>query len=306
MTEKLHLYPDELLLPIIANVGIKPKSLLGNTSALTAWSPQALQINNAFWRWSYTQLEMLPEIYNLSTDPVTFAGHQALIAEQIIRESYNPQYGTSGTIPYQSVDIAKQLSDIAQFIKLEKGTRIFVTDYGNWDTHGDQDISHSFDEPLDFLCRALAAFFDDLNKSGGTYADRTTVIVQSEFGRRAYQNNSNGTDHGSGNIMLVLGKQVNGGKFYGEWPGLYPGTADEWVSYPNPKNGSTESELFEGSLATTTDFRQVLSEYLFKRCQYNSNSLEFVFPDYSGYKSMGIFKTLIDDSDVIFKGGFET
>ena len=187
-----------------------------------------------------------------------------------------------------------------------KGTRIFAADYGNWDTHGDQDDPHSFDRPLEYLCHALVAFFDDLDKSGGSYAARTTVIIQSEFGRRAYQNNSNGTDHGNGNIMLVLGKNVNGGKLYGNWPGLYPGTADEWVSYPNPKNGSTEPELFEGALATTTDFRRVLSEYLFKRCQYNSNSLEFVFPDYSGYEPMGIFKTLADDSDVIFKGGFET
>jgi len=106
--------------------------------------------------------------------------------------------------------------------------------------------------------------------------------------------------------MLVIGKQVNGGKIFGDWPGLYPGTEDEWVDYPNPKNGSTEPELFEGALATTTDFRRVLSEYLQRRCQHNSSSLGFVFPDYSAYEPMGIFKALIDDSDVIYRSGFES
>lgn len=317
MAQTLNLYPTEILLPIVALRNIPPVSLLGNTSALTFDSPESFRIDNAFWRWNfldpdwqgekgYMQLEMLPDIYNLSSDEVTFAGHQALVAEEIIRTNYDPQYSSSGSIPYQRGSISKQLSDLAQIIKLDAGTRIFALDYGGWDTHAGQDQADGYDYLLDTLCRALAAFFDDLNKSGGSYADRTTVIVQSEFGRRAFQNNSIGTDHGNGNIMLVLGKKVNGGKIYGDWPGLYPGTADEWVNYANPKNGSTEPELFEGALATTTDFRRVLSEYLQARCQHNTGSLGFVFPDYSGFTPMGIFNPLIDNSDVIFSGGFES
>jgi len=152
----------------------------------------------------------------------------------------------------------------------------------------------------------LASFFDDLEKSGGSYADRTTVIIQSEFGRRLYQNNSNGTDHGNGNMMLALGKNVNGGQIYGEWPGLYPGTEDDWVDYPNPKNGSTEPELFQGALSTTADFRRVLSEYLQRRGQHTTQSREFVFPGYTGYSPMGIFKPIPDPDDLIFGSGFES
>lgn len=138
-----------------------------------------------------------------------------------------------------------------------------------------------------------------------SYADRTTVIIQSEFGRRLYENNSAGTDHGNGNMMLALGRNVNGGKIYGDWPGLYPGTGDGWVDYANPGNGSTEPKLFQGALSVTTDFRRVLSEYLHTRGQHTTQSREFVFPGYTGYAPMGIFKPLPEPDDMIMSDGFE-
>jgi hypothetical protein len=58
--------------------------------------------------------------------------------------------------------------------------------------------------------------------------------------RRSFQRNSNGNDPGIGNILLVPGKKVNGGIIYGECPGLYAGTADDWLDYPNPQNGCIE------------------------------------------------------------------
>jgi uncharacterized protein (DUF1501 family) len=312
MTQSLNQYPEEILLPIIAFRNNPPVSLLGNTSTLTFNDPGVFRLDSAHWRWNlqdddwigekgYMQLEMIPRVYNLRTDEFSVAGSQALLAEDVIRTRYNPEYVSSGGVGYQGDNIARQLSDVAQLIKMDNGTRIFPLDYHNFDSHANQNNPDAFDNLLDNLARALVAFFDDLDNSGGGYADRTTVILQSEFGRRAFQNNSNGTDHGNGNIMIAIGRQVNGGKLYGTWPGLYPGTADEWVDYANPKNGSTEPELFEGALATTTDFRQVLGEYLFKRCAYNNDSLNFVFPAFSGYAPLGVFKT----PDTIFRSGFE-
>jgi hypothetical protein len=93
---------------------------------------------------------------------------------------------------------------------------------------------------------------------------------------------------------------------YGSWPGLYPGTEDDWVDYPNPKNGSTEPELFQGALSTTTDFRRVLSEYLQRRGEHTTQSREFVFPGYSGYSPMGIFKPIPNPDDLISSDGFES
>ncbi len=65
-----------------------------------------------------------------------------------------------------------------------------------------------------------------------------------------------------------------------------------WVDYVNPKNGSSESELFE-------------SEYLQKRGHHTSPTLGLVLPGYSGYTPMGIFSELPDPADAIFDSGFE-
>lgn len=311
MADTLGLYPDEIFLPIIAFRNNPPASLLGNTSSLTVSSPAAFKLNNAFWRWSANdvgimQLETLPQIYDVSADEFSHAGGQALAAESILRQNFDNAYTGSGSLAYGDARIGQRLSDVAQLIKLDLGARIFTIDYHNFDSHTNQDDPDNYDNLLAELASALAAFLDDLEASGGTYAARTTVILQSEFGRRLYQNITNGTDHGNGNLMLVLGSAVNGGQIYGTWPGLYPGTNDGFVDYPNPKSGSTAPELFEGALATTTDFRRVLSEYLQVRCEHTLQTLAHVFPGYSGYSPMGLFEPLQSGQEMIFLHGFET
>ena len=67
--------------------------------------------------------------------------------------------------------------------------------------------------------------------------------------------------------MLVMGAGVNGGKFYGHWPGL------------------SDSVLDQGDLPVVTDYRQVLSEVLIKRA--SQSAIEQVFPTLS-YKPLGI------------------
>ncbi len=317
MTNTLNLYPDEIFIPIVALRNNPATSLLGNNSALTVWSPSDFKLDNAHWRWNYQepswggekgymQLEMLPEIYGSSSDEVSHAGSQSLAAEAILRTQFDASYTGSGSISYLDDGIAGQLRNVAQMIKLDLGARIFVLDHQNFDSHTNQNNPENFDNLLANLSNGLAAFMDDLESSGGTYANRTTVIIQSEFGRRLYQNVANGTDHGNGNLMLIVGKQVNGGAIFGQWPGLYPGTADGFVNYPNPKNGSNQPELYEGALSTTTDFRRVLSEYLQARCQHTAGTLAYVFPNYNGYSPMGIFNPLLEPEEMVFKAGFES
>jgi uncharacterized protein (DUF1501 family) len=71
------------------------------------------------------------------------------------------------------------------------------------------------------------------------------VVVQTEFGRRVRENQSLGTDHGRGSVMLAMGAGVHGGKVYGNWPGLRDDQLDE-----------------VGDLRVTTDYRSVLAEAL--------------------------------------------
>ena len=73
-------------------------------------------------------------------------------------------------------------------------------------------------------------------------ADDVTVLVFSEFGRRAAENTSLGTDHGTANHMYVIGKPVKGGH-YGKPPSLTELDAD-------------------GNVAHTTDFRRVYASLI--------------------------------------------
>jgi uncharacterized protein (DUF1501 family) len=75
-----------------------------------------------------------------------------------------------------------------------------------WDTHYAQTNIHSgLLSQLDF---AIEQFFATLSNA---YRNRVTLLVQTEFGRRPEQNGSLGTDHGTANLMLLVGQNVRGG-----------------------------------------------------------------------------------------------
>ena len=77
--------------------------------------------------------------------------------------------------------------------------------------------------------------------------NRVTVVTISEFGRRVDENSAGGLDHGWGNVMLLAGAGVKGGRYYAKWPGLSP------------------RDLGEGDLKVTTDYRNVLAEVVHDR-----------------------------------------
>ena len=152
-------------------------------------------------------------------------------------------------------------------LKLELGLHVATLDLGGWDTHDGQD--YYLPLLVDELSRGLNAFYTDLNGAGAAdYTQRITLVVMSEFGRRVAQNADSGTDHGHGNLMMVLGGNVIGG-IHGVWPGLAPG------------------QLFEGlDLAVTTDYRMILSEILIRRLA--NNKLGTIFPGFTGYSPLGV------------------
>ncbi|WP_431299693.1 DUF1501 domain-containing protein [Tabrizicola sp. BL-A-41-H6] len=135
--------------------------------------------------------------------------------------------------------LSQPLMTVAQSIKEGFGLRVATVDVPGWDTHADQE--GTFQGLTSGLCDALMAFWRDL----GSAQQDVSVVVMSEFGRRLRSNTAGGTDHGRGNVMMVLGPQARGGRMVGRWPGL------------------TNEVLDEGAdLAVVTDYRSVLSELL--------------------------------------------
>lgn len=180
----------------------------------------------------------------------------------------DPQaYRPATELAYPETEFGSGLKQVAMLIKSEIGLEVAAVDLDGWDTHfaqgGSQGLMANL---LSELGQGLAAFYTDLSRE----QDRMSVAIQSEFGRRAYENGSLGTDHGHGSAMLLLGGNVNGGKVYGNWPGLQK---DQLVG--------------PGDLAVTTDYRDILAELCKKRLR-NPN-LDKIFPGYQP-RVNGIFR----------------
>ena len=88
----------------------------------------------------------------------------------------------------------------------------------------------------------LKSFYDDLQAQG--MLNSTLVLVYTEFGRRISENGSQGTDHGAGGVMMLMGGLVRGG-LYGTAPNLSPDPAN-----PTLENSGSDVKW-------ETDFRSV-------------------------------------------------
>ncbi|MCA0457282.1 MAG: DUF1501 domain-containing protein [Chloroflexi bacterium] len=171
-------------------------------------------------------------------------------------ESYQPD--NEADYPNDDEGFGQGLKQIAQLIKSDVGLEVACLDLGGWDTHENQGTHGGFfSDHLSILGRSLSAFYADL----GDHINNVTVVTMSEFGRRVAENASNGTDHGHGNFMLLMGGGVKGGKVYSNWPTLAP------------------DALNDGDLAITTDYRDVLAEVISQRLK--NPSVEQVFPNFT-------------------------
>jgi uncharacterized protein (DUF1501 family) len=134
---------------------------------------------------------------------------------------------------------------------------------GDYDTHDSQ--PESLGESLKLTADSLLAFQRDLEARG--LADRVLIQVWSEFGRRAEENGSDGTDHGAAGLGMLIGTRARG-KMVGEFPGL--DRLDE-----------------DGNLRATSDFRAVYCSLLEQWFGHDAGS---VIPDARRFGRPGLLK----------------
>jgi uncharacterized protein (DUF1501 family) len=124
----------------------------------------------------------------------------------------------SGEVPAKGKDPAGlgEIDTLVDFAaaRLIEDTRIAAFSLNGWDTHKGQ--AAGIGRSLTRLERTILRLKAQL---GDVWAN-TTVLAMTEFGRTARENGTNGTDHGTGGVMLMAGGAVRGGKVYGRWPGL--------------------------------------------------------------------------------------
>jgi uncharacterized protein (DUF1501 family) len=150
-----------------------------------------------------------------------------------------PSFGSS--IAYPDEDFAKRLAGLAAMLGAGLPLRcVALNAPGQYDTHSDQpdDLAAG----LKLTADSLLAFQRDLEARG--LADRVATLVWTEFGRRAEENGSSGTDHGAAGAAFLIGTRVRG-RMIGEFPGLAGNGLDD-----------------DGNLVATADFRGVYASLL--------------------------------------------
>jgi uncharacterized protein (DUF1501 family) len=201
---------------------------------------------------------LLQRLYNQNEDLLTAAANQTFASIDVLSRIDTAHYQPDGRA-YPEREFGQAMRMVAQLIKADVGVEVACIDLGGWDTHVAQGGAEGLMANLmDELAQGLIAFYEDVQAQ----MDKITVVVMSEFGRRLQENGGLGTDHGHGNMMMVLGGGIIGGQVYADWPGLQP----EQLTGP-------------GDLAITTDYRHVLGEIIRKRL--NNPSLPDIFPGYT-------------------------
>ncbi|MCP5097771.1 MAG: DUF1501 domain-containing protein [Chloroflexi bacterium] len=234
-----------------------PASLTGAVSATALQSIADYHLHGNDERVGEMQL-MLNMLYNQQDDLLTSVAAQTFDAIEVLAkvDAGRDSGGNGRAYPEQGFGQAMQM--IAQLIKADVGVEVACVDLGGWDTHVAQGGSvGQMANLMGELAQGVAAFYEDVQER----MNRITVVIMSEFGRRLQENGGLGTDHGHGNMMMVMGGGINGGQVFANWPGLH------------------ETQLVgPGDLAITTDYRDVLGELISKRL--NNPNLPNIFPGY--------------------------
>jgi uncharacterized protein (DUF1501 family) len=145
-------------------------------------------------------------------------------------------------VPYPSSDdsFPKQLQGLAAMVAAGLPLRCVALEAtGEYDTHASQ--ASALTPALTTTAASLYAFQRDLEARG--VADRVLTLVWTEFGRRAKENGSGGTDHGAAGTAFLIGTRAAGTQV-GEFPGLASGLDKD------------------GNVRATADFRGVYASLL--------------------------------------------
>lgn len=145
--------------------------------------------------------------------------------------------GASKSI-YPQHAFGKQMKTVADLILNGCETSVYYVTIGGFDTHAGQNAVQN--RLLGIYSEAMDAFAKDL-KDAGMWND-TLVMTFSEFGRRVKQNASQGTDHGTANVVMLAGGSLKKSGSINEKPDLV--------------------NLDQGDLVHKVDFRQVYATIL--------------------------------------------
>jgi uncharacterized protein (DUF1501 family) len=254
------------MLRAVAMGYLQPKSLI--TSADSGVISTVMNGIEAYdladWGWGHegAYKTLLNDLYAVDSSSLRDIGQQTLATIDILSNLMPPDLST---YPNDQYGFGRAMGNVATLIKEDLGAEVVTLNLGDWDTHEAQDTvigdsnSH-MSYLLSTLSNSLVAFYNDL----GSATERVTVVVMSEFGRQLIANSSEGTDHGRGGFMMLLGDHVAGNRVF----------VNQGWQMLNDLAGQGEIDL-----NVLTDYRDVLGEVL--RVRMNNPFVSQVFPNYT-------------------------
>ena len=174
-------------------------------------------------------------------------------AQQLIQRL---EKGRHTAVDFPKYPFGRQLETTAQLILSGLNVPIYKVELGSFDTHQGQAKKQK--KLLTQLSQGLYAFSTAMKKAGRW--DDVIIMTYSEFGRRASENNSGGTDHGTAAAHFVLGGRIKGG--------IHQGMLGKTPSL---------TDLDNNDLRFTTDFRRY----------YNTLATDWLGMDNSALKAYG-------------------
>ncbi len=244
---------------VMSGLAIGPTTplVLRGAAPTVAWAPVALPTA------ADDTAMRLVDLYTHRDPALARALSQGLQLDKAAQgDDMKPKPGSNGAAAMKLV-----ARGAAKLMSADDGPRIAALAFDGWDTHANEGgATGRLAQLLGGLDGALAEFESGL---GARWRD-TVIVVATEFGRTARINGTEGTDHGTGTVALLVGGAVKGGRVISDWPGLKP------------------ANLYQGrDLAPTNDLRAVFKGVLQDHLGIGDRALaEAVFPDSAPVKAM--------------------
>ncbi len=263
-----YLYPDYLTNPPAQ----PPAVQIGSLGNLTFNNPNNLSMGiSVFNPEQLHDIAQTGQLHDLDNLPDCFYGDQVgyvralanttFIYAEAIKEAYD---AASNAVTYESF-LGEQLALVARLIKGNLGAKVYMVTLDGFDTHAGQPEQH--EALLTNLATDVNNFYQDLE--AGSWNDKVLSMTVSEFGRRAFQNASSGTDHGAAAPLFFFGDGLNGNGLLGSLPDL----------------NNLDSV---GNLKFETDFRSVYATVMEHWLCIDADVVDTVLGDYYERISLGV------------------
>ena len=226
-----------------------------------SWSPQRVLPASA------DTVQRLLDLYRHSDQKLASALEDNAQLSAVERAGDMAQKPGGGGLSQVRAYFAEAAGTAAKFLAQPDGPRVGALALDGWDTHYNEGIAQG---RLSVLLGALDGALAAVETNTGPAWRETVVALVTEFGRTARINGTEGTDHGTATVALLVGGALKGGHVIADWPGLKP------------------TDLYENrDLKPTADLRAVLKGLLKDHLRADERILaESVFPGSANVRPM--------------------